>query len=150
MSHRKAQVMSLNLLACLAYQVPALLLNRIYQSQVFVLVEAIGTQHIQNVVGQSSKFLSQEITNSKIPNTNHKNHYQFFPMHFKSYIIRFDEIENVEAITYSPIKDYGGWGIRYRMKGRAYNVKGNQGVKVYLKNGKNILFGSFQSQVNPA
>lgn len=69
-------------------------------------------------------------------------HYQFFPFHLKSYTIKYDQIEKVEALTYNPIFDYGGWGIRYRMKGRAYNVKGNQGVKVYLKNGKNILFGS--------
>ena len=60
----------------------------------------------------------------------------------KSYIIRFDEIENVEAITYSPIKDYGGWGIRYRYKAKAYNVRGNKGVKVNLKNGRHILIGS--------
>lgn len=69
-------------------------------------------------------------------------HYQFFPFHLKSYTIKYDQIEKVEALTYNPIFDYGGWGIRYRMKGRAYNVKGNQGVKIYLKNGKNILFGS--------
>ena len=69
-------------------------------------------------------------------------HYQFSPFHLKSYTIKYDQIDKFEALTYNPIFDYGGWGIRYRMKGRAYNVKGNQGVKVYLKNGKNILFGS--------
>jgi len=69
-------------------------------------------------------------------------HYQFFPLHLKSYVIKYDEIESVEAITYSPIKDYGGWGIRFRYKAKAYNVKGNKGVKVYLKNGRHILFGS--------
>jgi len=69
-------------------------------------------------------------------------HYQFFPLHLKSYIIKYDEIERVEAVTYSPIMDYGGWGIRFRYKAKAYNVKGKEGVKVYLKNGRHILFGS--------
>ena len=69
-------------------------------------------------------------------------HYQFFPLHFKSYIIKYDEIERVEAVTYSPIMDYGGWGIRRVYKGKAYNIKGNKGVRVELKNGNHILFGS--------
>jgi hypothetical protein len=71
--------------------------------------------------------------------------YQFFPFHLKSYTIKLDEITSFEELTYSPIKDYGGWGIRYWFKGKAYNVSGNKGVKIYLKNGKNILFGSKKS-----
>ena len=35
-------------------------------------------------------------------------HYQFFPLHLKSHTIKYDEIERVEAITYSPIMYYGG------------------------------------------
>ena len=33
-------------------------------------------------------------------------------------------------------------GIRYGFKGKAYNVSGNKGVKIFLKNGTNIMFGS--------
>ena len=33
-------------------------------------------------------------------------------------------------------------GIRHGFKVKAYNISGNKGVKIYLKNGKNILFGS--------
>ena len=69
-------------------------------------------------------------------------HYQFFPFHFKSHNIKIDEIEKIEAVKYKPLGDYGGWGIRYGFKGKAYNVSGNLGVKVHLKNGRNILFGS--------
>ena len=70
-------------------------------------------------------------------------HYQFFPIHLKIYTIKFDEIEDFKAVTYSPLKDYGGWGIRHRFKGKAYNVKGNKGVKINLKNkNRHILFGS--------
>lgn len=73
-------------------------------------------------------------------------YYQFFPFHFKSYQINFDEIKTAQAITYSPIKDYGGWGIRYGFKGTAYNVSGNKGVQLELKSGKRILFGSQRSE----
>ena len=31
-------------------------------------------------------------------------------------------------------------------KGKAYNIRGNKGVKIYLKNGKTILFGSQKNQ----
>jgi len=69
-------------------------------------------------------------------------HYQFFPFHFKKYLVKIEEIEKVEALQYKPLGDYGGWGIRYGFKGKAYNVSGNKGTKVHLSNGRNILFGS--------
>ena len=69
-------------------------------------------------------------------------HYQFFPLHFKLHTINIDEIEKIEALEYKPISEYGGWGIKYGFKGKCYNVSGNKGVKVFLKNGTNILFGS--------
>jgi len=69
-------------------------------------------------------------------------HYQFFPFNLKFHTIKMDEIENFKAMEYSPLKEYGGWGIRYGFKGKAYNVSGNKGVKVFLKNGANIMFGS--------
>ena len=69
-------------------------------------------------------------------------HFQFFLFHFKSHIIKLDDIQKLKALEYSPLKEYGGWGIKYGFKGRAYNVSGNKGVKVFLKNGNNIMFGS--------
>ena len=69
-------------------------------------------------------------------------YYQFSPFHLKVYHIKTADIEKIQAVTYSPIKDYGGWGIRRVYKGKAYNIKGNKGVRVELKNGNHILFGS--------
>jgi hypothetical protein len=66
---------------------------------------------------------------------------QFVP--FTSRKIGFDEIKHVEARTYNPIREYGGWGIRWGFgKKRAYNISGNQGVGLTLNNGENILIGS--------
>ena len=69
-------------------------------------------------------------------------HYQFFPFHFKSHTIKIEDIEKFKSMEYSPLKEYGGWGIRFGFKGKAYNVSGNKGVKVFLKNNTNIMFGS--------
>lgn len=69
-------------------------------------------------------------------------HYQFFPFHLKYHTIKIEEIVKVEALQYNPLAEYGGWGIRYGFKGKAYNTRGNLGVKVHLQNGRNILFGS--------
>ncbi|MHC4338483.1 MAG: hypothetical protein ACYSTG_11155 [Planctomycetota bacterium] len=49
------------------------------------------------------------------------------------------------ARTYKPIREYGGWGIRYSFRkgiGRAYNMSGNKGVQLVFKNGKKLLIGS--------
>ena len=69
-------------------------------------------------------------------------HYQFSPFHLKFHTIKMDEIESFKAMEYSPLKEYGGWGIKYGFQGKAYNVSGNKGVKIFLKNGANIMFGS--------
>lgn len=49
-----------------------------------------------------------------------------------------------EAVDYRPLRDYGGWGIRFTLTGkdRAYNVHGNRGVQLELSNGKRVLIGS--------
>jgi len=68
--------------------------------------------------------------------------YRFFPFHLKHKKITWSEIEKMEVITYKPIRDYGGWGIRYNRTGKAYNVSGDKGLQLYLKNGKRILIGT--------
>ena len=56
--------------------------------------------------------------------------------------IRFTDITYCEARTYRPIREYGGWGVRFSRKGTAYNVSGNRGVQLQLASGKRILIGS--------
>lgn len=53
-------------------------------------------------------------------------------------------MEKCYVRTYSPIREYGGWGFRQALgeKGKAYNVKGNKGIQIQLKTGKNILIGT--------
>ncbi len=74
-------------------------------------------------------------------------HYRFFPLICKERIISFAEIKKYEIRRYSPLRNYGGWGIKRSLRwGRAYNVSGNIGLQLYLKNGKKILFGTQKPQ----
>jgi hypothetical protein len=72
---------------------------------------------------------------------------RFRPFHRKWVVFGFESIQKAEASTYSPLKDYGGWGIRYGRKGKAYNVSGNKGVLLTLRDGKNVLIGSKNHEV---
>lgn len=56
------------------------------------------------------------------------------------------EIKTVEARTYQPIREFGGWGIRGRPGRRAYNVSGNQGVEMTLQDGRKIMIGSQKAE----
>jgi len=69
-------------------------------------------------------------------------YFRYFPFHLSFHRIASEEIMRYEACTYRPIKDYGGWGIRFGRKGKAYNVSGNRGVKFEFSNGKYLLIGS--------
>jgi hypothetical protein len=70
---------------------------------------------------------------------------RFVPFHLKPRRIALDDIAEAQARRYRPIVEYGGWGIRYGFNGMAYNVSGNEGVQLTLRNGKRILIGSQRS-----
>jgi len=61
--------------------------------------------------------------------------------------IALSDIASCEPRTYHPIREYGGWGIRWSPfgSGWAYNVSGNRGVQLVLRDGKRILIGSQQA-----
>ena len=67
---------------------------------------------------------------------------RFHPIHRRERHIRFGDIDKCEALTYRPIRDFGGWGIRAGRLGRAYNVSGNRGAYLTMKNGRRLLIGS--------
>jgi hypothetical protein len=74
-------------------------------------------------------------------------HYRFFPLIVKERTISFPEIKKYEIRKYNAIRDYGGWGVKRKLRwGRAYNVSGNIGLQIYLNNGKKVLFGTQKPQ----
>jgi len=67
---------------------------------------------------------------------------KYSPFHMSYRKIPLSEIASVEARTYSPLREYGGWGCRGFGKNIAYNVSGNRGVQLVLRDGKRLLIGS--------
>jgi hypothetical protein len=68
-------------------------------------------------------------------------HIRYVPLASRK--IPFQEIERFQPRTYSPIREYGGWGIRWWGKNRrAYNVSGDRGVELTLDGGRRVMMGS--------
>ncbi len=70
----------------------------------------------------------------------------FAPFHWIIRKIRFMEVKQCEVRTYHPLREFGGWGIRFGCKGMAYNVSGDRGVQIELLNGKRLLIGSQRAE----
>jgi hypothetical protein len=61
---------------------------------------------------------------------------------FRSCKIPLADIESAEVITFDPVKDFGGFGIRATKDGRACLAYGTRGVRVKLRNGSPVVIGS--------
>lgn len=73
--------------------------------------------------------------------------FRFYPLQLHWRTISFSEIETAEAVTYHPIREFGGWGIRFGWRGgMAYNIRGDHGVRITKNNGKKILIGSGRAE----
>lgn len=66
----------------------------------------------------------------------------FGPVRLVRRRIRYADIESVRAVTYSPLREFGGWGIRWRGGRTAWTIRGNQAVAITLRSGKEVYVGS--------
>ena len=72
---------------------------------------------------------------------------RFFPFHSTPRIYPMSSIRSAEATAYSPIRDYGGWGLRRNRAGeKIYNTSGNKGVQLTFEDGKKMIIGSQQAE----
>ena len=67
---------------------------------------------------------------------------RFLPLHLRFRNIPLDEVIDVQSVTFSPLGDFGGWGIRYGDQGKAYTINGKRGVRLTYKDGHGLLIGS--------
>lgn len=72
--------------------------------------------------------------------------FTFKPFINKPKVFKWENIKEAYVRKYKPIWEYGGWGIRYGMKGRAYNTSGNKGIQLILNSGKKILIGTHKPE----
>jgi hypothetical protein len=56
--------------------------------------------------------------------------------------IAFSEIVGLGIRRYSPLLEYGGWGVRLGPKGWGYMTSGDEGVQLRLRKGLPVLIGS--------
>lgn len=61
---------------------------------------------------------------------------------FGSKRVPMRDIESAQTREYSPLREFGGWGIRTTRNGRAYNAYGNTGVQLVLTDGSRVLIGT--------
>lgn len=67
---------------------------------------------------------------------------RFSPFHAKFKQYTWDSITKSFVRQYSPIAEYGGWGVRYGSLGNAYNVSGNKGLQLEFKDNQKLLIGT--------
>lgn len=72
----------------------------------------------------------------------------YIGMPFCKRSIKWEEIKEISIIKYSPLNDYGGWGVRYSSTGNGwcYNVSGDDGIKIIYTTEKPFLIGTQQKE----
>ena len=56
--------------------------------------------------------------------------------------IPWDQIRSVATRSYRPIRDFGGWGVRWAAQGIVYHARGKRGARLVLASGERVLIGS--------
>jgi len=67
---------------------------------------------------------------------------KMWPLHQSFRRIQWTEIDRYEPRQYNPLREFGGWGIRWVPGRVAYNVSGNQGVWIERTSNRSVLVGS--------
>ncbi len=58
-------------------------------------------------------------------------------------VVSLGTIQRLEVVSYRPLLDYGGWGIRVGRDGvRVLSARGNRGVRLDFADGSKLLIGS--------
>lgn len=58
-------------------------------------------------------------------------------------VVSISNIQRLEVVTYRPLAEYGGWGVRRGRDGvRLLSARGNRGVRLDLADGTRVIIGS--------
>ncbi len=68
-------------------------------------------------------------------------HYKYFPF-VKWRLIEKHKIREARVVSFSPLTDHGGWGIKGNKTTKAYTVIGDTGLSIDLGEKKKILIGT--------
>jgi hypothetical protein len=69
---------------------------------------------------------------------------RFLPFHLQFKHYTWDKLTKSFVRQYSPITEFGGWGLRFGLfgRGKAYNVSGNKGLQLEFTDNKKLLIGT--------
>ncbi|MDQ2719374.1 MAG: hypothetical protein M3Z26_06375 [Bacteroidota bacterium] len=67
---------------------------------------------------------------------------RFFLLHLKFRHYLWTQLSKCYVKKYSPMGEFGGWGLRIGFSGKAYNISGNQGLQLEFTNNKRLLIGT--------
>jgi hypothetical protein len=69
---------------------------------------------------------------------------KFFPIHLRFKKYDWEILRKAYVRRYSPIYEYGGWGIRLGLfgSGNAYNISGNKGLQLEIIGKSKLLIGT--------
>ncbi|HSL10210.1 MAG TPA: hypothetical protein VLA82_02710 [Actinomycetota bacterium] len=66
---------------------------------------------------------------------------RWFPLWRRT--IALGDVEAAEAVRYHPLREFGGWGIRWGWRGGwAYSIAGDLGVDLRLRGDRRVVIGS--------
>lgn len=69
-------------------------------------------------------------------------HLQFGRVPLIRKVVPLSRIRASEVVTYRPMVEFGGWGVRWRPGRTAWTTRGNQAVRLTLDDGKLLYVGS--------
>lgn len=61
---------------------------------------------------------------------------------WRSSRIQLSGVRSAKVVTFNPILDWGGYGVRSNKRGRAFIASGDQGVELEMADGGIVLVGS--------
>ena len=56
--------------------------------------------------------------------------------------VRYEDILETESVHYRPLRDFGGWGLRFRGNRRAWTARGDAAVVLRMADGTELYVGS--------
>jgi hypothetical protein len=68
--------------------------------------------------------------------------FKFFPFINQWRTLSKGDIKTIGVINYSPLTDYGGWGLKGNRTTKAYSILGDQGILIDIGQKKKILIGT--------
>lgn len=73
---------------------------------------------------------------------------RLFPFHIKFRHFEWPQFQKIYMRKYSPLREYGGWGLRWGLfgSGTAYNISGNMGLQLVFQDGRKLLIGTQKAE----